>query len=564
MLYVPHATSQVDVRITSASALSRFLPIHLQAGNEGIPAVVRAAAVLPDGSGAARTLWRSLFPGKGPAPLSCADLNTISDPLVGGASQPRPGVGVGGSRLQRRESAALVASLWLAPRDCTAAPLAATLPISPRLVFLSAYADGIDPRSAVLPVPVDDVVLQPVAFASNAGIYAALRGAVLQVQNVTWAISGLPLSGVAAINASEYAGALPAIHSLTWTDGSLSTALPPFTLLSGYAYTASAKVTLTAAWAWDTTAFSGGPFPPAHPPPSVGVANAPPETIVVGPEALWSPTTTAAAAPGRSAAFALVTVPPNPASVVASPTRGISLVTPFALAAAGGALPPIATTADITPATASVNLSFPAFASALLEAYPMPPAAAAALVDLLQGGTDAASQSQAAAAVASAPSWCAGIAVAASTRAFNATALDAWALRLVPLAHALSIAATLDAAGYTPPLPSVDGPDLSYAAIISRTQLETGGGGASLVPAATLCSNIAESIVAALSALPINASAFPSLAPIISDPDSTLQYSFRVGTRPLAAIPSSLVASLSPLVFVSPEVALRGEAGGGA
>ena len=558
-VFLPHFTSQVDVQITSTSAISRFLPAHLQAGDEGVPASVRASAVLPDGSGAARTLWRSLFPGKGPVPLTCADLSTLPDPLVGGVSQPRPGVGVGGSRLQRRESAALVASLWLAPQDCTAAPLAATIPVSPNLVFLSAYADGIDPRIAALPVAADNVVLRPVAFASSAGVYAALRGAVLHVQNVTWTMSGLPLPGVAAINASEYAGALPASHSLTWTTGSLSTALPPFTLFSGYAYTASAKVALAAAWAWDTKAFTGGPFPPAPPPAGVVLAGAPLETIVVGPEALWSPTTTGAAVPGRSAAFALVTAPPISATVAASPTRGISLVTPFLLSAAGGILPPAATSADITPATSSANLSFPALASALLEAYPMPPAAAAALVGLLQGGTGAASQELAAASVASAPSWCAGIAAAASARTFNVTALDAWTLRLVPLAHALSIAATLDAAGSAPPLPSVDGPDLSIAATISATLLESGGGGASLAPAATLCGDIVESIVEALSMLPINASAVPPLVSAISDPGSTLQYSFRVGTRPFAAIPSSLIASLSPPVFVSPEAALRGK-----
>lgn len=544
---------ELDVSLTSTSAIDRFLPLHFSARDGVFPPAVLASALLPDGTGAARTLLRSLLP-SGSAPLasvSCSQLASLDDPISGGASRPTPGAGVGGVRLERQEAVATVASLWLARADCGELPLAAAIPLSPTLVFISAYTD--DPRDVTLPASSSRTLLSALPTAA----YGALRGILALVLAVSWNATGVPSAQL--LNMTADRGALPAVHSLSWTSGALASALPPYALLAGYAYTATASAQLGAAWAWDTEAFLNGSaaFPPAPPPQGAGVTTLPPELLTVGPEAAWSPAPQSAnSTPGRSAALALVTLPPRDATVAASPASGTAVVTEFQLSASGGNLPPGATAADLTQSTPRSVVSPVALASSLLTAFPMPPEAASAMLAAVQSGSATSAEPEA---------WCAPIEEVASagTLTVDGSGLPAWALRLGPLAHALDVAAGLDAAMSAPPTLGA-APDLTTAAAVSAALL-LATGPAAYTSAARLCSEIIASLVTALPLSPLNASAAPLAFPgglgngtssNNSSNSSSLRYSFRVGTRPLESLPPGTVVSLSPPVFSSPDAAL--------
>ena len=544
---------QVDVQLTSASAVRRFIPMQMSERDANVPSLVRAASVLPDGTGAARTLLRSMatLASNGDpidVPRSCSELARMNDPLSAVSSRPR-NVGVGGARLRRHEATSVVATLWLTFDECRERPVSSVFPVSPSLVFVSAY--GTDPRTVTLPAAASDTIFAPKLTADESvgdaatGISRFLRGILAQVTKVDWTVTGLPSGDAKALNASSYSYKLPAKHTLSWTSSALASALPPYALLPGYYYTATASVTLQAAWAWDADAFVDERFPPKQPPIAEAVLRSASllETITLGPESPWpaasSQAGSASTTLGRTAALAYVTLPPGAASLLASPAAGTALVTSFNLTAAS-AKPP-SEVVDITTLTPSSDVSTAALVSSLLTTYPMHGDAVAAIIATVTGGTVANNL------FTSSRSWCSDIrapgTIAASTT--NAVAvLPVWAFPLRLLSHALAVAAALDVARNAP---SSLGVDLTQAAGISDG-LMLASGRAVFGPAAALCAQISTSIVTALVAAPLNAN-----APLVSPPLSSglLQYSFRVGTRPLSALPEGTVEVQPALKFIN-------------
>ena len=245
----------------------------LRADDFGLHEAVRKSFILPRGTGAARAVVRSLK--RGTSELTCASLASLEDPLVGGLCQPNEGLATAGARLQRHEASATVAKIRVSRADCLDTPLALTYTISPSLLFISAF--GSDPRNVSFPVEAGDVLIAPEVFSGDVrvttGVRDSLRGIVARVTTVEWKVSGVPSAAAIALNAS-YSGKLPSVHTLSWTSAALGSGIPPYALLPGYHYTATASVTLQAAWAFNTGAFTGV-FPPAPPPSSAYVV--PPE-----------------------------------------------------------------------------------------------------------------------------------------------------------------------------------------------------------------------------------------------------------------------------------------------
>lgn len=358
---------QVDVLMTSASAVRRFLPMQLVNGS-GTPGRVLESFVLPRGSGEARAILRALGSSVYPsvnASTTCDQLSSRADPLSPLFGEADTGNGAGGARLQRHESVAVTASVWIARTDCPSLPVQSAVPLSPTLVFVSAYTDAQGARCVDLPADPSITLLSPffstdrVPEVVRSGVSASLCGVLARVGEVTWTVTGIASSDATALNVSAYGGSMPPVHTLSWTSPALSSALPPYSLLPGYWYSASASVTLSASWAWDAAAFETGAFPPAPPPPTAHVLPSAPETIVLPAELVWQnslPPIPAGDALGRSAALAHVTVPPSAVSVFAQPGNGTALTTLFNLTAAGGSLPLNAEAADITPSTNSATV----------------------------------------------------------------------------------------------------------------------------------------------------------------------------------------------------------------
>ena len=552
---------QVNVELTSASAVNRFLPMRLQ--EDGVvPARVSSSAVLPSGSGEARALLRALPLGSsarslaGDAELSssttCADLAAMADPLKtpGLSGAAVAGLGASGVRLQRQESTAVIASLWLARSDCAQLPLVPAVTLSPSLVFLSAYTQ--DARDVALPADPKITLISPFAppgseppssrpsiDAVAEGVYGSLRGILARPTAVEWTVTGLPSADAVLLNAS-YGDSLPAVHTLTWTSAALASALPPYALFPGYYYTATAAVTLEAAWSWDTEAFSVGSFPPAPPPETTHVSVGAPESLAIAPELAWG-SHTASLSPGRNAALAFVTLPPGAVTVVASPPSGTAIVTSFDISASGGRLSPNVTAADITASTALSSVNRLALASSLLTTYPLPPSA----IEALLTGFEITNYDP----VIDTEAWCADLALLGSSATPDASVqqrLPASSFALLPFAHALAVARSLDAASSSPPL---NGLDLTRAAAVSATILSAQG--SQFAAAASLCQTIAARMTAALIQSPLNADA-PPAQPVVTN---TVQlFSFRVGTRPLSALPEGMLSASGK--FASPDMAI--------
>lgn len=550
---------QADVQFTSATAIRRFFPIVIRADDGNVPATVRAAVVSPWGSGAARTLLRSHPGNSSLITPPCSQLARAPDTIIQGACQPRPGIGVGGTRLHRHESAGVVASLWLAPRDCSNTPLSAAFTISPTLVFLSAYIT--DPRVVELPAAASDVLLAPFSLPATSvtamGVYSSLRGILAQVQSVTWSLSGLPSGDAFALNASTYFGSLPSVHSFSWSSAALASAIPPYTLLPGYYYTASVNISLRASWAWDTENFKNSSFPAAPPPPSANVSPRSLETLSITSEAPWLDNSASRDTLSRSASVAVVSLLPIPAAIAVTPSKGTALASRFNLSGSGGTMSPAASAYDLSTATPRGNYSSASLASSLITTHPFHPNATAALLADLQGGDDSQSIVSAGIMSSQAGDWCAvldDLASSASPDPARVAALPAWALALGPLAHALDIAAALDSNSNAP---NAYGPDLSEAASLSASLLQRTTR-ATLVSSASLCARLSASLASFLPIAPLNASAEPAttlLSP--QTDDASLLYSFRVGTRPLSALPDGSLASVSPPVFSSPDIGIE-------
>ena len=534
--------------------------------NESLPLAVSASALLPLGSGKSRTIMRTLLDHADVSSGStCADLAALIDPLEtpGLAGAWMPQVGAGGTRLQRQESTAVSASLWLARIDCPQMPLLHAVPLSPSLLFLSAYS--LDARDVTLPAAPSSTVLSPIASPEShvpplsytdtvsTGVYSSLRGVLVHVTAVNWTVTGVPSADATALNETLYGGSLPLVHQLTWISSTLGSALPPYALLPGYYYTATASAALEAAWAWDTDAFESRVFPPTPPPSTAHVVAGLPESIFVAGEVAWvaahseaSPSSPLTSPWGRAAALAYVTLSASAVMLSPSPSNGTALVTLFDVAASGGVVPSNSSAGDFTPSTSADAVN----RIALVSAYPMPLEAAQALLAVASGSS---SSAEAPVGDAQTALWCAdlialGLAAAPSPTVFRA--LPAWALSLGPLAHALAIARALDAAGSPPPFPSAD---LLQVEAVSATILDGSGGAAEFARSADLCTSITTQLAAVVASAPLNPAFDP--APRSPPPPTDVQYSFRVGTRPLSALPAGLLSATGR--FSSPEAVIR-------
>jgi hypothetical protein len=191
---------------------------------------------------------------------------------------------------------------------------------------------------------------------------------------VTWTLMGAPVGSArhafalgidtsGAVPSGGWDAVLPAAgrHELTVRAGGARALVPPNTLRAGYLYKISVAWSLGARWGFSADA---APWPglPGVPAPASGCAN-------VSGAARPAPV----AGEGAGPAWVYVHVPPLGGGAALSPTAGTALLTPFFVDTAGwGAW--LADELLVAP-----SLGAGAAGAALLAAFPLGPAAAAAL-----------------------------------------------------------------------------------------------------------------------------------------------------------------------------------------
>lgn len=551
---------QAEAAFASASSVDRLMPLELPAseasaaGDVAVPTqvIVSLGGAPPgNGTGTARALLRAAAGANPPSTADPCSL-TATDPL-GGLPTPNQSAPTAlGVRLLRHEATALIARLWLAPVDCPASPLALAIPITPQLAFISAFTgDARDVAASVSAggeaAALDRLLLAPgcpagpnIRLADCAAPYAALqRGVVARLRVADWVVSGFPTAAAVALNStlpSSFFGALPAIHVIKLSTTTLSAALPPYALLPGYYYTATALLSLDVTWAWDTAAFESRSFPASTLPPSVATALADRGYGHLAAETEVLNASSPAPRAGAYSALALVALPTVMRGVAVFPPSGVALVDVFNVSAGPIESP------DTAPLDTPPLLATPSFVSALLDSAPLPPSAQLALV-----GVPIANSPHLSAA-------CAKLA-ALDSAAYNASlasSLRAWELDTTLLGFALAVAGAVGAAF---PIPSAVTEGVSLAAGEGVAQSALAGAltrapFAAAVPGASspaaLCVSLSARMIAALQASPLNtSSSAPHFAPI---PDfENVTYSFRVGTLSYAPSASATAFESSAL-----------------
>ena len=435
--------------------------------------------------------------------------------------------------------------------------MTAAIPISPRLIFLSAYTEdartsNVSTRSNFLfgcpALPTSPLEDCAAAFAN------IVSGALGEVITATWTLSGRPTVAAVRLNAtntSQFFSALPLLHSFEFETSTLSAAVPPYTLYPAYYYTVTVRIAMRIAWAWDTSAFATRVFSAAVPPPvgstlrSLGFSAD--SAIMIQTAIFGGPVPF----PGYYAGLALVSAPPILRSVAVSPSTGVALFDTFNLSVAGALDAPSTVALDEPPAALTA-----AYISAVLSAAPLPPGLQRALA---YSSTAAATEASFGAATV----FCSRLLLLKST--FNATiagALEAWELDLTLSSFALAVSSAVEAA--YPHASSNSDSVLQAGEAVATAAL---GGSFSRTPFAAvlnsamspadLCLLVISQTTAALATAPFNASSFAPRQSITDD-FANLSYSYRVGTQLLASSAAEGVRLSAALAASVPVVTAAG------